>query len=311
MGPLQIAFWIGGVFGLIAGLRASPKHLRNKRNVLQDSTALTRSPGNVLEKVMPETIKENQPANDMALKEPMLAGTYNSKRVTFPIFAQPKIDGIRIMIDKGVAYTRSLAPFPNHHLQDVVKRNARAWQGYDGELTIGNTLKESQSIMSKYDQHAFIINVFDVWDSIAAFSERMTFDLKPSRYVRRVNTVLLSNIADLESYERECISNGYEGIILRDPSAQYKHGRSHACELVKIKRFTDSEGLLIGFNRNGSMLVRHEVFGQITISNGLPDSMRANDSLMGRMVKFKYQTHGTDHTPRHATFIAMRDNRDM
>lgn len=301
MGPLTWSAIAGFLFGL---LWPSGKPARRfKRVVLNESTAL--------KTVLPETIKEVQPANDMALGAPMLAGTYNSKRVMFPVFGQPKIDGIRILIDNGVAYTRSLAPFPNHHLQEVVKRNARAWQGYDGELTIGDTLKESQSIMSKYEQHAFTINVFDVWDSIASFSERMTFTLKPSRYVRRVNTVLLSNVAELESFERECLALGYEGIILRDPGAQYKHGRSHSCELVKLKRFTDSEAKIIGFNRKGSMICKHDIFSKITISNGLSDHVRGNDSLLGQWVKFKFQTRGTDKTPRHATFVAMRDRRDM
>ena len=41
------------------------------------------------------------------------------------------------------------------------------------------------------------------------------------------------------------LSNGYEGSILRDGSALYKHGRSYG--LMKFKDFSDTEATIIGY----------------------------------------------------------------
>ena len=41
------------------------------------------------------------------------------------------------------------------------------------------------------------------------------------------------------------LSNGYEGSILRDGSALYKHGRSYG--LMKFKDFSDAEATIVGY----------------------------------------------------------------
>ena len=54
---------------------------------------------------------------------------------------------------------------------------------------------------------------------------------------------------ELWAYEAKCIAKGYEGIILRHPLAAYKNGRSTINQfgMVKVKRFADSEAIVVGF----------------------------------------------------------------
>ena len=53
---------------------------------------------------------------------------------------------------------------------------------------------------------------------------------------------------ELAAYESKITDLGYEGLIIRDPFAPYKFGRSTVREgfLLKVKRFVDSEAVVIG-----------------------------------------------------------------
>ena len=49
----------------------------------------------------------------------------------------------------------------------------------------------------------------------------------------------------LNMHHDEFLANGYEGSILRDGSALYKHGRSYG--LMKFKDFSDTEATIVGY----------------------------------------------------------------
>ena len=62
-----------------------------------------------------------------------------------------------------------------------------------------------------------------------------------------LGTKTINTMEELEKYEVDCLEIGYEGVILRDPNAKYKHGRSTVKEggLIKVKRFSDSEARIL------------------------------------------------------------------
>lgn len=55
--------------------------------------------------------------------------------------------------------------------------------------------------------------------------------------------VEIGSAAELAAYKEKCLSEGYEGVMVRDPAGPYKCGRSTEREgwLLKIKRFEDAE----------------------------------------------------------------------
>lgn len=55
--------------------------------------------------------------------------------------------------------------------------------------------------------------------------------------------VEIGSAAELAAYKEKCLSEGYEGVMVRDPAGPYKCGRSTVREgwLLKIKRFEDGE----------------------------------------------------------------------
>jgi DNA ligase-1 len=157
-------------------------------------------------------------------------------------------------------------------------------------------------------------------------------------------------VEDLERVQ-ELMENytaaGYEGVMLRDPKGTYKFGRSSVKEgiILKVKEFIDDEGVIVGFKEkmsNQNEAVRNQwgyierkggrggfipanTLGafildyngqQLQCGSGLNDEQRKDiwenqDAYVGKLVKFKYMSHGVKDLPRHPIFLGFRDPDDM
>ena len=290
---------------------------------------------------------------------PMLAKEAILSELTFPVFASPKIDAIRCTIYGGVAYSRSLKPLPNRHIQEMVKELP---DGLDGELAIGDItapdlMGKSMSVIMSHsnpiDELSF--NIFDyVTEGPVRFSARLFLAqsrIKELRlgWVKFHEHVSLNNLVELEQYEWSVLEVGYEGLILRNPEAPYKHGRSTVKSqgMLKVKRFSDSEAEVIGFeqfmhNSNeaqenelgktkrssareglvpleklGSFKVRDIHNGwEFNVGTKLTEANRVDfwenrDRLLGKLLKYSYFPHGMVNVPRHPKFLGFRDKRDL
>ncbi len=191
---------------------------------------------------------------------PMLAGTCeNMIDVQFPVFASPKIDGVRCLIFNGKAYSRSGKLIPNPNVQEMANGLP---DGLDGELVVGEPWakgvfeRTQSSIMSKSTKtDQFTHRVFDVIRD-KPFSLRYFNLSNIVHYFRQVGLrqlILVPHFGfttahELEKYEQETVEKGFEGVMIRRPMAPYKHGRSTLREgsLLKIKRFQDDEGNVVG-----------------------------------------------------------------
>lgn len=192
--------------------------------------------------------------------KPMLAAQLEDKHpIRFPVMASPKLDGVRALVMNGVVVSRSLKPIPNPHVQALFAH----LEGLDGELTVGsatahNVMQATTSgVMSHDGTPDVTFHVFDCWDigSMPFWSrfdtaeQRLDDSPLPHANVRLVPHRMLYNQTELDSFESACLAVGYEGAMLRDPGAAYKHGRATAKkgELLKVKRFQDDEALVVGF----------------------------------------------------------------
>lgn len=203
-------------------------------------------------------------------------------RVTFPVLASPKLDGVRGFNRDGVIMSRNILPLPNTNLQETF-----GWSryfGYDGEFVLGTptdrgVFNRTYSVVSSHNKPIAGLSwyVFDYIDC----SPDIPFD-KRIEQVRGDNLVVVlpqTLIRDMEHllwFEDWCLQQGYEGLILRDPHGRYKYGRSTLREglLVKLKRLEDSEAVVIGFeermhNANEKTLVRNEKATRSSHQSGL------------------------------------------
>jgi len=194
--------------------------------------------------------------------KPNLAATLTKPElIKFPVYASPKIDGIRCTVFGGVAYSRSLKPIPNEYVQAWVKEFADVLDGFDGELVVGsktdpNCMQNSMAVMRKSGEPAFCFYVFDVYDPRAPYEERGTIldtllqHVSPDDpRIALVPQYTATGPGRLVTLEAQFLEWGYEGMMIRRPDSLYKFGRSTEREggLVKVKRFTDAEAEVIGF----------------------------------------------------------------
>jgi len=187
--------------------------------------------------------------------KPMLACKFDRTLVEsqLPVLAQPKLDGIRLLIRDGIAWTRSLKPLRSTWVQSWVTRHKSQLEGLDLEVVTGDPLapdayrRTSSAVMSYDNQDALNSKfyIFDMWDSADIYLNRFWHisNIELPTFCEVLETVTISSMESLLEYEAGLLARGHEGVILRDPNGYYKFGRSTPKEgtLVKMKQFLDTE----------------------------------------------------------------------
>lgn len=290
------------------------------------------------------------------ITRPLLAGTLEDvSTLKFPVLATPKLDGIRVLKVDGKAVTRKFKPIPNHHIRILLEKHLP--DGVDGEVMTSGTFNDIQSkVMSHDGEPNFTLYVFDyvkddlnkpyterVCDMSSALTSKVPFDVVILR------PVLLTSAEELLAFERECLSQGYEGVMLRKPDSKYKCGRSTLKEqiLLKLKRFLDAEARVVGFeekmhndnekerdefglskrsskkdglkpaNTLGALIVEDIKTGvKFGIGSGFDDAMKKEiwthrDKYLNKLVKYKYQSVGQKDAPRFPVFLGFRSKLDI
>jgi len=153
------------------------------------------------------------------------------------------------LVMDGVVVSRSLKPIPNLHVQELFGH----LEGYDGELIVGNPTDKdvfrntTSGVMSRDGEPDVYFYVFDKWDELGYWEERF-YQVSLADKVYRVKHKLVYSADEINIIEEKALAEGFEGVMLRSPSGMYKNGRSTTREgwLMKLKRFEDSEALVIG-----------------------------------------------------------------
>lgn len=297
----------------------------------------------------------------MASKQfkPMLAAEADLDKLRFPLIASPKLDGVRALVKGGVVLGRSLKPIPNKHVQKLFGRPEL--EGLDGELIVGSPTDKdcfqntSGAVRRASGEPDVWFFVFDFHDMPHPYHMRQASMFNPE--VCGVPSVALHisyEMADgcvLLEYEKQCLEDGYEGIILRDPSGPYKFGRSTTKEgyLLKLKRFKDSEARILAVEElmhNGNEAKTNEL-GQTERSShkanlvpaGTMGRLHVEDIHTGQrfyigtgftkeqrdyfwlhrnapcwpnvVIKYKFFPVGVKDLPRHPVYLGLRDDFDM
>jgi DNA ligase-1 len=296
----------------------------------------------------------------MATK-PLLAATLKKETIVYPLYATPKVDGIRLLKQNGRIVSRSFKEIKNKNIVELMKKVLP--EGCDGEIFIKDqTISDVTSLVNSieksitdYELEYYIFDMITPELKDKNYLERIQSFPQPCQY-DNINIIplvpkKLNNEKEMRDFEEECLGNNFEGIMLRRGDGRYKCGRStlKECILVKVKRFVDTEGEIVGFeemkkNQNkqelnelgenfrsskkagmvlteklGAFVVQLEFKGKITtvdVGSGFTHAQRTdfwNDkkTLLGRIVKFKYFEIGSKTKPRHPIFLCFRDPDDM
>lgn len=231
--------------------------------------------------------------------KPMLAGKCEPSKLRYPLIMQPKYDGIRCLINNGVAYTRSLKEVRNKHIQVMVRGFGVALDGLDGELIVGEPTDEmcyrntSSGVMSELGFPIFFYYVFDHWqyhtDSYEARRMRVLECAQQyPDFVKIVPDILITDETMLLEQHQALVKEGHEGTILRDPKSPYKFNRSTTREgyLIKFKDFVDAEAVIVDFEpkyHNANEATLNEL--GYTKRSSAKDGLVALDTLGSLLVK--------------------------
>ena len=191
--------------------------------------------------------------------KPLLAVKADLSILEFPVFVSPKYDGFRCIMTYAGAQTRSLKPIQNHYVRGKLEEIPNM-TGLDGEvLTYTNgKMDDFNTVQSKLTTRSGMPD-FSFWVFDDFTNPRDQFSQRHQRYLGRVQNidhikvkqvlqVLVHDMEELMFWENKWVSEGYEGLIIRDPGGIYKFGRSTLNEgiLLKVKRFEDDEGEIVG-----------------------------------------------------------------
>lgn len=203
------------------------------------------------------------------LKNPMLAKDFNKEghRISYPCTLQPKLDGVRALVfyDKRgcLRYvSRGGKFYPNikeldADLMPLFKANPDLM--LDGELYCHDMLlQDIVSAVKKHNENTQHIKyyIFDIAQD-TSWKDRSAQIEATRRYVEkaRLNRVeVVPNIDitcedDISHHHQVCISDGYEGVILRNHKGKYLFNK-RSPDLQKYKVFQDKEYKIIAVEQD-------------------------------------------------------------
>ena len=196
--------------------------------------------------------------------KPMLAHKFDDKRVNWskPVYIQPKLDGVRCLLTKHGAFSRTGKQFKNiAHIELALIPFFKQYPDIvlDGELYNHKLKDDFEKIISlvrkqkptaddrRNAQHLVQFHIYDYIDGkYESYKTRMHQLVNSAIYDVQIKYVP-AYLVDSYNYAREMhadfLAKGYEGSIIR-LDGLYKHGRSY--DLMKFKDFSDDEATIVG-----------------------------------------------------------------
>jgi len=248
--------------------------------------------------------------------KPMKAHRFKDleKKVKFPFFLQPKLNGIRCLAGGGVMQSngeeiwsdamhshirKELAKLPPHWIVDgEIYKHGWSLQTINGAGGVNRQTPNDKTEQLEY-------HIFDV---ISTDQLHMTFGqrwyllgtIEESKTIKRVETKYAETRKELETWHKHWTGLGYEGTMLRSDES---YGFAELCgnkenrwsRLLKFKDWLDFEYEVLGFEYGdgkyegmvGALKLEHE--GKpFTAGSGLSDLQRDPNNLP-KWVRVKYE----------------------
>lgn len=233
--------------------------------------------------------------------KPLLAHTYDPKRITYPCYVQPKLNGIRALYQNGSFQSRDQLPFPNGlltHLAYPLKEIFGPEVILDGELyKHGWPLQRINGAVTPVRQEPnedtlqVEYHVFDVVDFGKSFEERFKIAETKLQYYGKNGIFLVDTrkgmgITHTDACYKAFVDDGYEGMMYRLGSCPYTKpkqidtnvhnartkflsDKDNRCwHLLKRKDWQDDEFTCIAVNEGEGKL--KETLGALVCTSNYP-----------------------------------------
>jgi DNA ligase-1 len=264
--------------------------------------------------------------------EPMLASKWEDSKdkITYPIFSQPKLDGIRCIVTKDGMFSRNGKPIIS--APHIIESLSEVFEVYpdmvlDGELYADKFANDFNKIVSlvkktkptdadlKESKKNIQYWIYDLPDNHIQFGDRCdrlhdlfkAFDSFTKHCIEVETTLCMSEDDVIDLYE-EYVDAGFEGQMLR-LNGKYENKRSK--NLMKHKSFIDEEYIIKGIvegegNRTGTAgyMVFETADGKPFKSNvkgtweETAEMLKNKKKLIGKQATIKYFNLTPDGIPR-------------
>lgn len=216
---------------------------------------------------------------------PMLAHVWSehSKKMTFPCFVQPKLDGHRCIavVRDGEctlwSRTRKQITSMPHIVAAIEKlcdENELVDCAFDGELMGPGTFEETTSLIRPKELVSggleVIYYVYDLPEHEGTFKARnltlqtifgvddnTSFDLDPA--LSYVQTVRVDDAIDLDHHHCGFVAQGFEGSMIRASNSIYEQGK-RSFGLLKKKDFLEDDFIISGIEEGRGKLAGAAIF---------------------------------------------------
>lgn len=198
-------------------------------------------------------------------------------KLSYPVWCSCKFDGIRGRCLGPAITSRTDKPIPNL----LIRATLTSLRYLDGELVTPGDFNDVQSaVMSVGGNPDFTYHVFDDLEFPGKpYSER--YEILRNRVakydhprVKLAAQIVCNSPAEVIALYEEVVAlgEGYDGLIIRDPRAPYKSGRSTLRQgwMLKLKPWKDAEATIIG---------TEELLSNLDTSTKMKDNMVPMDTL--------------------------------
>ena len=267
---------------------------------------------------------------------PMLAQSYSKRKskIVFPAYVQPKYDGMRMLYDGKVAWSRGSKEI----LSDVIQHLHFDTHGHiiDGELILPHNPKvnEVMKAAKKYRRgisDQLVYRVYDIVDTSGnlSFDDRLNLLSDLVNRCRNKNIILsdtqrVDNEDEINIWHSYFTEQGFEGTMIRNIAGKYSvNARSD--DLQKHKDFIDAEFEIVDVIPSGGgtaaevgKFVCKTVSGELfeSTATGTYEERREylvnKSNYIGKFAKVKYrELSGANSVPFHSNVLEIREEGDF
>lgn len=267
--------------------------------------------------------------------KPMLAHDFRKLKgkVTYPVMSQPKLDGVRAVVQESGMKSRNGKPhLSTPHIHESLAKLFKEDPDliFDGELYVHKGECDFNKIISlvrkkkptlediQESKEHIKYHIYDLPSHPGTFKERMEalkkLDLPDCCVL--TSTHLCKNEEEVMSYYSEYMADGYEGQMVRIIDSVYENKRSKS--LMKHKVFYDQEFTIIDVLEGKGKLtgkvgrIIFEINGTrfksaVNGDHKYLEQLFKDENLIGKQATVKYFELTPDGIPRFPKVIAIRD----
>ncbi len=275
--------------------------------------------------------KINKALDYNKLLEAQLQGKLLKKVLKFPLMAQIKYDGnytvtevrdghVKHFTSGGLTYRHTDAGADvfrevtnGYYIGERIARSGKLGQRRYCALT--GSKSDQKSSNHTYQIFDYLtIDEYERGSSTTPYEHRY-LELMGNLPHSIVNFRIIENSVQLDNYLKEVVKDGYEGLMLIQPSYKWKDTKSRTVDLCKLKSRPTADLLCVDTTEGlgkyagmiGSLVLKDSLGRIVQVGSGLNDYNRKEDpsEFIGKVIEIEYeQIIGTYIQP---TFLCVRD----